>query len=293
MLSLFGAPALAEPLEGPPRLQVIIDTDAGLDDMAALILCLQEPRLDVRAITLSDGLLSAEQGAVMLGRLLAAMGRPRMPLYIPSPRRPKKPAPVYRAPVLARVDAGLPRPRRAPARPVPLSRFSLPETDGAPLYLLALGPMGTLSRLLDHQPALAQRFWGVVAAGAPGTKRSWNAKFDPEAWARVARMKVKLSYLVHGDRAKKPERWAKDPPPGAAKTPNRGGRIMRALLAVPETAHHYAIDLDEMTDELPLFFVVRPDLFERGAYQGRHPAFDPTNRAALIKLYEGILLKDN
>ena len=292
-LILCAAPALAHPREGPPRLQLIIDTDAGLDDMVALSLCLQEPRVNVRAITLTDGLLSAEQGAVMVGRLLAAMGRPNMPLYIPSPRRPKKPAPIYRAPVLARLQKGLPPQQGGPVKTIPLARFTLPEVGRAPLYLLALGPMGSVSRLLSRQPTPGERLWGLVAAGAPGSTRSWNARFDPEAWTRVARMKVKLSYLVHGDKAQKPARWAKDPPPGAAKPPNRGGRVMRALLAVPETAHHYAIDLDEMTDELPLFFVVRPDLFARGAYQGPHPAYDPTDRPELIKLFVGILLKSN
>ena len=292
--STWTVPAGAQ--EGPRRLQLIIDTDAGLDDMVALALCLQEPRVNVRAIVLSDGVLSAGQGIQVVGRLLVAMGKAGVPMFGPSPERARPPAPPFRPQVKRRLDLALPmRPGSTPGARL-LRMLNEKELAPGPVTLLALGPMGSIRRLLRLRPELKDRLAGIVAAGAPGTTRSFNARFDKEAWTEVARSGVQVTYLVHGPAALKPARWARQAPPGGAHARDRltrAGVLVRQLLSTPEVARHYALDLSELTDELPLFYLLRPSLFTRRPQQGAHITLDPTDSRGLFKLFNDVLLKGN
>lgn len=287
-------PLAADAQDGPRRLQLIIDTDAGLDDMVALALCLQEPRVSVRAIVLSDGVLSVDQGVKMVGRLLVAMGRTDVPMFGPSPERPRRPAPPFRSKVWKRLDAAQPmRPGSTPGAML-LRVLEIKKLAHGPVTLLALGPMGSLQRLLRLRPDLRNQLTGIVAAGAPGRTRSWNARFHPEAWTEVARAGVPVTYLVHGPAAKKPAPWAKEPPPqGATTRLTPAGLFVRQLLSTPEMARHYALDLAELTDELPLFYILRPSLFAQRPAQGAHLTLDPTDSQGLFQLFNGVLLKGN
>ena len=61
--------------------RVIIDTDPGVDDTAAILLALASPELQVDALTISYGNGSMEQCAANARRILEAAGRSDIPVY--------------------------------------------------------------------------------------------------------------------------------------------------------------------------------------------------------------------
>lgn len=61
--------------------QVIVDTDPGVDDVAALLLALNSPELEVLAFTTVYGNASVETCTANLLRVLAAAGRYDIPVY--------------------------------------------------------------------------------------------------------------------------------------------------------------------------------------------------------------------
>ena len=70
-----GAPM---PCQGPAA--VIIDTDGGVDDAAALWWALLDPELDVLAVTVVWGNVALDKAVLSVGRVLAAAGRPDIPV---------------------------------------------------------------------------------------------------------------------------------------------------------------------------------------------------------------------
>ena len=61
---------------------VVIDTDAGHDDLMAIAFLLARPDVHIEAIATNDGLAHVEAGAVNVLRLLALAGRRDIPVYI-------------------------------------------------------------------------------------------------------------------------------------------------------------------------------------------------------------------
>lgn len=65
-----------------PRKNIIVDTDAGPDDLLALGYLLVNPDITVEAITLTYGLAHAERAAVNISRMVAAFSTGHIPVYI-------------------------------------------------------------------------------------------------------------------------------------------------------------------------------------------------------------------
>src|SRR5690349_8836966 len=61
---------------------IIIDTDAGSDDIMAIAFLLSQPAVRIEAITLANGLAHAETGAKNLLRLLDLAGRKEIPVFV-------------------------------------------------------------------------------------------------------------------------------------------------------------------------------------------------------------------
>lgn len=62
--------------------RVIIDADPGIDDMAAILLALSSPELEVAAVTAVYGNASAETCVGNARRILAAAGRGEVPVFV-------------------------------------------------------------------------------------------------------------------------------------------------------------------------------------------------------------------
>lgn len=183
-----------------PR-RVIIDTDPGVDDCAAILLALSSPELQVDALTVSYGNGAMAQCAANARRILAAAGRADIPVY------PGASGPLLRPPVAgwaahihgddalggvgADAGAGEARPggndvsRRAA---VAIVRRAL--TAPGEITLLALGRMTNAALALRLAPEAAKALAGVVVMGGavrvPGNVSpvaTANLYEDPEAAA--------------------------------------------------------------------------------------------------------------
>ena len=67
---LFSQTFWAQPLPVKLKHTIIIDTDCAIDDMRAISLLLSRPEITIKAILLSDGSLSPNEGAVKINSLL-------------------------------------------------------------------------------------------------------------------------------------------------------------------------------------------------------------------------------
>src|SRR5215212_8139339 len=61
---------------------VIVDTDAGTDDLIALLWLMRQPDIKIEAVTIVQGLAHPAQGAESVLRLLEAGGRTAIPVYV-------------------------------------------------------------------------------------------------------------------------------------------------------------------------------------------------------------------
>jgi len=174
----------------PARCPVIVDTDLSFDDCVALLYLLQHPKMDVRAITVVNGVVHVRPGVENAHRLLALVGR-----AVPVAGGPERPLTGRRAaPRSWRVmmDYG---PRlmlpRAAVVPTGLGASELIReqcwASDRPVTLVALGPLTNIALALREDAALAGRIeelyvsGGAIDVPADGDVTDWNLHLDPAA----------------------------------------------------------------------------------------------------------------
>jgi pyrimidine-specific ribonucleoside hydrolase len=196
VLALFCAAARAQ-----SSLPVIIDTDAGSDDLMAIAFLLGRRDVQVEAITVVNGLAHVGAGARNIARLLELAGRREIPVYAGRPeplegraefparwRRDSDRLPGVHLPVMARGPEAM-----------PAAKFLAGRKNRA--RILALGPLTNLAEALALQPAFAQSISEIVIMGGAIHARGnlddggffkttnktaeWNIFVDPRAAAAV------------------------------------------------------------------------------------------------------------
>ncbi len=182
---------------GQSSLPVIIDTDAGSDDLMAIAFLLGRPDVRVEAITVVNGLAHVGAGARNIVRLLELAGRAEIPVYAGRPepsaghaafparwRRDSDRLPGVHLPVMARGPEAMPAAKFLAGRK---NRVSI----------LALGPLTNLAEALALRPAFAQTISEIVIMGGAIQARGnlddggffkttnktaeWNIFVDPRA----------------------------------------------------------------------------------------------------------------
>jgi inosine-uridine nucleoside N-ribohydrolase len=184
---------------------VLIDTDPGIDDALALILALRSPELDVRGITVVHGNIGVDQGTDNALKVLELIGRTDVPVASGAP------APLLRPAGDARVVHGedglagaLPNPPRAERveeyAPAFLTRIV--EAAARPIVVITLGPLTNLAIALLASPQLRERIERLYVMGGavrsegntiPGAE--YNIHSDPEAAAIVFRAGVPITLV--------------------------------------------------------------------------------------------------
>lgn len=177
-----------------PALPVIIDTDPGIDDCLALLLALNSPELDVRAISISYGNTVVENAFRNAVEIVRRVKHPvRVPLGIGA-RRPLK----RQLDVAADTHgvSGLGYADVPPAGVIldyarPLERLLEAQRD--PVTLVTLGPVTSLALVLRANPDLVREkvvrhvamIGNIEAPGNQTRFSEFNAWCDPEALATV------------------------------------------------------------------------------------------------------------
>lgn len=204
-----------------PRRPVLIDTDLSFDDYVALLFLLQHPGVEVRAITVANGVVHIRPGLENCARLLSLVDQPKIPigrgatqslsgqndfptgwrflmdyvfrLFLP---RRKKPSTAMEAPALIRQQI---------------------LASSSPVTFVALAPLTNLALALQADPTLVQHIEKIVVSGGaftvpgtihteipanPNTVAEWNFYTDPlaakvvlQSGARIALVPLDVTHV--------------------------------------------------------------------------------------------------
>jgi inosine-uridine nucleoside N-ribohydrolase len=203
----FGVAAMS-PSQSParpasPGAGVIVDTDAGPDDVMALALLLASPKVRVEAVCIGTGLAHVPAGAANILRVLELAGRSDVPVYMgrETPISGSRQFPAEWRRLADRLGgvtlpAARRRPESRPAREFLAERL---RDSARPVDVLALGGLTNLAEAFQIAPAAARGIRQLVimggAVGVPGNlvdggvtrnrTAEWNFFVDPEAARRV------------------------------------------------------------------------------------------------------------
>jgi inosine-uridine nucleoside N-ribohydrolase len=196
-------------VETPGRLSVVVDTDAGADDLIALAYLLEREDVQIELIVSVNGLAHAEPGARNVARLVRAANR-RVMVAIGEDRPLEGRAAfpnAWRAAAEALSDVTLPDVRRAP-RPdgvsVLLERL---RASPGPVRLLALGPLTNIAAVVQRDRRALANIADIVIMGgaidvagnAPASASApvaeWNIYVDPVAAGIVFRSGIPITLV--------------------------------------------------------------------------------------------------
>jgi pyrimidine-specific ribonucleoside hydrolase len=193
--------AQTTPRPFPLRRAVIVDTDAGPDDLMAIAFLLSRPDIHLEAITIENGMAHVPAGGRNVLRLLALAGHNDIPVFlgkeIPLSGSEEFPAEWRRASdELSGIT--LPQPAHAVDSRSAADYLLKRLLDAAhPVQVLALGPLTNLAEVFSHTPRAARTGRQLVILGGAvrvsgnlgdggffqtnNTSAEWNMFIDPTA----------------------------------------------------------------------------------------------------------------
>ena len=151
-------------------LLVIVDTDAGTDDMMAILYLLKAPRLDIKAITtVGDGMSRWEYGAKNISNLLELAGRSHVPVSYGA-KRSLSPAGTF--PNGWRNDAdeveGIKLPKN-PVKPVHIRSSDLIteilQKSPHKITLLCIAPLTNVAMAIEKTPSIKDKIERLYIMG--------------------------------------------------------------------------------------------------------------------------------
>jgi inosine-uridine nucleoside N-ribohydrolase len=194
---------------------VIIDTDAGTDDLLALAYLLSLPDTRIEAITVVHGLADVREGARNIRRLLHLAGRSEIPVF-EGEQRPlegHRPFPaVWRAVSNRLPGVDLPDVQRSGSDENAVEFLKRRLRDSANrVRILALGPLTHIALVLEEVSDLvimggAVTVKGNLSAGNPERAANdvaeWNIYCDPHAAqavfnSRIPTLLIPLDATMH------------------------------------------------------------------------------------------------
>jgi inosine-uridine nucleoside N-ribohydrolase len=265
----------------PPtaRIPVVIDTDLDLSDLAAIAILLRDPKLDVRAITISGtGIVHCKGGRRLARYVLDEFGAPDLPLGCgrEDPGKDGHPFPAewrtaadagFGLDIPASVETGASR------TAVQVLSAAVAESPSAPT-VVTLGPLTDLEDAFAADATLADRVAGIHAmlgaVDAPGNvlvddhtaddHLEWNAFADPSAVKAVLDADVPMSMvpLDATDDVPVPTDLAERLAAGKAAA---GSDLVRELL-IRNPTRLQPDQGQQLWDELAALTLTNPDLAE-------------------------------
>jgi inosine-uridine nucleoside N-ribohydrolase len=190
-------------LPGAQATRVIIDTDPGIDDVAAILMGLGSPEVRVEALTTVFGNASVTQSTINALRLLEAAGRPDIPVYQGVGKCYNFTEPTYSAQVHGSDgfgDIAWPLPTTSLQRRHAVLEFiERVLSASGEITVVALGRLTNLALAICVEPRVATALRSLVVMGGaitvPGNitpVASANLWGDPEAADVVYRSGAKI-----------------------------------------------------------------------------------------------------
>lgn len=253
--------------------RLLIDTDPGIDDAAAIMCALASRRMKLVALTTVAGNLPAADGAANALRILTACGRTDIPVHV-GVDRPLLVERVHsrQTALGAWTDVLAPAPLCgvAPGHAVDaiVAAARAAYADGSSLTVCAIGPLTNIALALRLYPDIARCLARIVMMGGaffvPGMRTPWaefNVYADPHAAQIVFTSGVPITIfpLDVTTQALADASFVKR----LSESAGHAGQVMARLMG--------AIDRDDPTrfgrpgapihDAMPIVFLDRPDIF--------------------------------
>ena len=175
------------------RLNVIIDTDMGLDDIRALFALLADSTIDIQAILTIEGSAALGKGADNLIGLLESNHIESIPVF-KGTSNPGLLAPTWRQMASGVAGVPFPPPQHIAQHPLTGEGFNQILHHGKDIEYLALGPLGNLAILLDDYTdniKKINKIWIPVVIENNHMK-DWNLLYDVESAQKVFSSDVKI-----------------------------------------------------------------------------------------------------
>ncbi|CAI9392525.1 MULTISPECIES: ribonucleoside hydrolase RihC [Citrobacter] len=246
------------------RLPIILDTDPGIDDAAAIAAALFAPQLDLQLMTTVAGNVSVEKttrNALQLLHFWNADVPLAQGAATPLLRSLRDAAYVHGESGMEGYDF-VEHDRQPLAKPAFIALRDALMSAPKPITLVAIGPLTNIALLLMHYPECTFNIRRLVIMGGSAGRGNFtpNAEFniavDPEAAARVFRSGIEIVMCgldVTNQAMLTPDYLA------ALPALNRTGNMLHALFS------HYRSGTMRtgvrMHDLCAIAWLVRPDLF--------------------------------
>ena len=246
------------------RLPIILDTDPGIDDAAAIAAALFAPQLDLQLMTTVAGNVSVEKttrNALQLLHFWNADVPLAQGAATPLLRSLRDAAYVHGESGMEGYDF-VEHDRQPLAKPAFIALRDALMSAPKPVTLVAIGPLTNIALLLMHYPECTFNIRRLVIMGGSAGRGNFtpNAEFniavDPEAAARVFQSGIEIVMCgldVTNQAMLTPDYLATLP------TLNRTGKMLHALFS------HYRSGTMRtgvrMHDLCAIAWLVRPDLF--------------------------------
>ncbi|OCW57273.1 nucleoside hydrolase [Hoeflea olei] len=254
------------------RRTIIIDTDPGQDDAAAIMLALSSPELDVRGITAVAGNVPLELTARNARLITEICGRPDVPVFAgadaPLRRKLVTAEYVHGKSGLDGVDLFEPSHPLQERHAVDFIIDTLRDAPEGNVTLCALGPLTNLATVVERAPGVIGRAREIVLMGGgffEGGNVTPSAEFniyvDPEAAAIVfgagvpiTMMPLDVTHKVLTTRARVERLRANG---------NRASKVMADMLDFFERfdEQKYGTDGGPLHDPTVIAWLIDPEMF--------------------------------
>lgn len=176
--------------------RIIIDTDPGQDDAAAILLALGSPEIEILGITAVAGNVPLALTAVNARKILELAGRTEIPVYAgcdrPLVRKLVTAEHVHGKSGLDGVELPAPTMPLQEGHAVDFIVATLRHEPAGSVTLVPLGPLTNIAVALRQAPDIAERIAGIVLMGGAYFQvgnitpaAEFNIYVDPEAAADV------------------------------------------------------------------------------------------------------------
>jgi inosine-uridine nucleoside N-ribohydrolase len=252
-----------------PATRVVIDTDPGIDDAAAILLALASTEVNVLGITAVAGNVSLDKTVANALRILELAGVDSVPVAVGADR------PLVHA-LLDRKDEDsvhgsdglggtLPEQPKSVAIDQHAIDFLASVADDAPITVVAIAPLTNIALLLARYPGITSKIERLVIMsgarleGNVNAAAEFNAWIDPEAAARVFSSGIPVTLfpldITHEAVLSRAE---VDELAGTGRI----GATLAEMIRYYEGEHvaGYGEHFSPLHDVLTILFLIRPDL---------------------------------
>jgi len=251
--------------------KVIIDCDPGIDDAVALCLALFDPRVEVVAVTATEGTVPADQASRNVQTIIDQLDPPRLPrIGVATP--PENPPDLDGR--FLHGDDGLGNSGLAVSQlhhQHPSEKMICDEVRSAPeqVTIVALGPLTNIARAFQRDPDLPTLVGRIVMMGGCSVGRGdvtpaaqFNTHYDPQS-ARAVFRSPTTKTLIPLDVTREVS-LSLDVMSELPDELTRAGSFLHKILRFFFRAHHQRLGQESihLNDAVAMLAVLQPELFE-------------------------------